>query len=430
MRQISDIDLLLIGKTGNGKSALGNAILRRKKFVSKSSSSSVTKEIDYEVSDFKGKIIKVVDGPGVGDTRLDNEGSVKLVVQAMEQAMAANTRGYHAFLLVVRFGGRFTAEDQDTIRFLKNMFGADFVRRFCILVLTCGDNFEREAEDTGVTFDQWCSEQKGVFQELLKECEYRVVLFDNITKDKEKQEAQIHDLLRVVQGLQSQGHRYTDENFELAQAARDRAMVESRKPAIREEIFQETSLILQKLDEVRENFQRDEQIPSLKQLLSRADELIKSVQDQDKGTGALKDLEESISSVRKSVEEAIRVQRTVAEERKRMEEKEREIKARMDQEMHRQREQFEQMMAQQKKSEEERREMERELDRKRQEMEEERARARDAREKELIAKLEEERRLFQTKQQELERVYKDARKQSDGGWLGKVVGFVKKIFRW
>ncbi|RUS79251.1 hypothetical protein EGW08_012981 [Elysia chlorotica] len=428
MRQISDIDLLLIGKTGNGKSALGNAILRRKKFVSKSSATSVTKEIDYEVSEFKGKIIKVVDGPGVGDTRLNNEGAVKLVVQSMEQAMAANPRGYHAFLLVVRFGGRFTAEDQDTIAFLKNMFGTDFVRRFCILVLTCGDNFERDAEDSGVTFDQWCGEQKGVFQELVKECEYRVVLFDNITRDEAKQETQIDDLLRVVDSLQAQGYRYTDEHFELAQAARDKAMVESKKPAIREEIFQETSLILQKLDQIRENFQREEQIPSLQQLLTRCSELIKGVKDQDQGTGALRDLEQSISSVQKSVEEAIRVQTTVAEERRRMEAKEKEIKERMDQEMQRQRQQFEEMMAQQKKNEAERREMEKELDRKRQEMEEERMKAREAREQELYAQLEKERQLFQQQSQELERVYRDARKKQDGGWLGKVVGFVRKIF--
>ena len=371
----------------------------------------------------------MVDGPGVGDTRLDNEGAVKLVIQAMEQAMAVNPRGYHAFLLVVRFGGRFTAEDQDTIKFLKDMFGKDFVRRFCILVLTCGDNFERDAEDSGVTFDQWCSEQKGVFQELQKECDHRVVLFDNITKEKEKQEAQIDNLLTVVGGLQVQGHRYTDENFEMAQAARDRAMVESKKPVIREEIFQETSLILQKLDEVRENFEREEQIPSLKQLLGRCDELITGVRNQDKGTGALRDLEESISSVRKSVEEAIRVQTTVAEERRRMEAKEKEIKERMDQEIQRQREQFEEMMAQQKRSEEERREMERELDRKRQEMEDERRKQRETREQELIAKLQEERRLFAEQKMQLENAYRDARKKSDGGWLGKVVGFVRKIFR-
>ncbi|GFN79569.1 immune-associated nucleotide-binding protein 9 [Plakobranchus ocellatus] len=427
MKTISDIDLLMIGKTGNGKSALGNAILKRKKFVSRSSSSSVTKQIDYEVSEYKGKVIKVVDGPGVGDTRLNSEGSVQLVVQAMEQAMAANTRGYHAFLLVVRFGGRFTVEDQDTIAFLKNIFGKDFVRRFCILVMTCGDNFEREAEDTGITFDQWCSEQKGVFQELLKECDYRVLLFDNVTRDEEKRNRQIDQLLHIVNNLQVQGYRYTDENFELAQAAREKAIVESKKPMIREEILQETSLILQKLEEVRQNFEREEQIPSLKKLLTRCDELIKTLQDQDKGTGALRDLEESVVSVRKSVDEAIRVQTTVAEERRRMEAKEKEMREKMEQEMQRQRQQFEEMMAQQRKTEEERREMEKELDKKRREMEEERSKAREAREQELIAQLAKERELFQKQSQELQKAYRDTREKADGGWLGKVVGFVRKV---
>lgn len=251
MKYPSDIDLLLIGKTGNGKSALGNAILKRKVFPSRASTESVTTQISFEVSEYKGLIIKVVDGPGVGDTRLDAPGSTNVVVRAMEQAMLANPLGYHAFLLTVRFGGRFTAEDTDVIRFLKQIFGQDFVRRFCILVLTCGDSFENESEETGQTFEQWCMEQTGTFQELYRECDFRAVLFNNTTKDEVKRNAQIDRLLHVVNGLQSLGHRYTDSNFSMAQAARQRAVVESRRPVVQDWLLQETSLVLQKLEEVK-----------------------------------------------------------------------------------------------------------------------------------------------------------------------------------
>ena len=130
----SDIDLLLIGKTGNGKSATGNSILQRKVFVASASMNSVTTKVSWDVSNHNGTVIKVVDGPGIGDTRMTSEEGLNMFMNAMEFAVMANSQGYHAFLLVVRYGGRFTQEDQDTVRLMKQVFGQDFVRQYCILV--------------------------------------------------------------------------------------------------------------------------------------------------------------------------------------------------------------------------------------------------------------------------------------------------------
>ena len=282
---------------------------------------------------FISTLTQVVDGPGVGDTRMDTKDSVDLVVSRMEQAMLLNPLGYHAFLQVVRYGGRFTQEDKDTVAFLKKLFGSDFVRRFCILVMTCGDSFERESEDSGLTFEQWCHQQGGVFRELLQECGQRIVLFDNLTKDKAKQDAQIDKLLETISGLQARGHRYTDDNFKRAAAMREKALVESKKSLISEEILQEVSLILQKLNEEKIDFQHDKPITPLQKLSARCEALINSVHEQDKGTRALHDLEEKVKSVKKSVDDAILVHTTATEERKKMEEKEKTMIKQMDDEM-------------------------------------------------------------------------------------------------
>ncbi|KAH9513459.1 hypothetical protein Btru_033106 [Bulinus truncatus] len=66
----------------------------------------------------------------------------KQIIEAIATAIAASPEGYHAFLLVVRFGGRFTKEDLQTIDVLKAVFEENFVRNFSILVVTYGDNFK------------------------------------------------------------------------------------------------------------------------------------------------------------------------------------------------------------------------------------------------------------------------------------------------
>ncbi|CAL1531282.1 unnamed protein product [Lymnaea stagnalis] len=236
--------LMLMGRTGNGGSSTANSIMRKMRFTSAASAVSVTKRTDHDVCEFNNTRLHVLDGPGIDFVSTDDESAMKRWMEEMGKAVGYCPEGVSAFLIVLNINNRFTAVDEHAIGLLKSYFGPKFVKKYGIIVMTGGDTYERMSN--GVKFLTWCKEQRGPFKKLLKECDKRIVLFNNATKTGGVEDEQLQELLGLVDAIyvQRRGKRYTNRQFEKTREARDKMHLEE----ISEEILQELSIVIQKLE--------------------------------------------------------------------------------------------------------------------------------------------------------------------------------------
>jgi len=181
--------VIVIGRTGGGKSTVSNVLAGNNLFEESDSSISVTKNHQVEEFTVEDLNIKVVDTVGLGDTAYTEQE----VLFKLADACFAVKDGLHQVFFVTR--GRFTREEIEVYNLLRTVIFNEDITKYVTIVRSFFRKFDN-AEECAKDIEKVKSEQ-NINSEILASCGYKVLHVDNpedddVTREKSRRKLLLH----------------------------------------------------------------------------------------------------------------------------------------------------------------------------------------------------------------------------------------------